>query len=101
MITDMTDILYDDVTKDDLVQDGDDVLGDATKQNQEVLIYSAKNELKQYPTSCVGAIAFIEDEEPTDFIREIKKELVADGQTVNSITVGGGKIIIDANYGNK
>lgn len=97
----MTDIIYDDVTKDDLVVDGDDFIGDATKQNQEVIIFSSKNEIKQYPTSCVGAIAFIEDDEADDFIREIKKELVKDGQTVNSITVADGKIIVDANYGTK
>lgn len=95
----MNGILYDIETKDMAIENGDFALGDITRQNQELLIVSRKCEFTEHPTVGVGAVDFIDDDENT-LIREIRKELVKDGQNVKSLNqVGNGTINVDASYG--
>jgi hypothetical protein len=81
------DILLDQVTFEDQVKDGDDVIGDATRQNSQLLIVCEKGENKQYPDSGVGvASKLLDDVGLEDLRREIQSEVEGDGQRVESIT---------------
>jgi|SRR5690606_26502830 len=82
------------------VENGDFVVGDATEQNQGILLVCNKNDVKAHPTICVGARSYMDDEGPENLIRSIRKEYVKDGMTVNrlSMNTATGRIEIDAPY---
>ena len=90
--------LYDPITKDDLIRNGDHAKGDTTKQNQELLLNATKNMIKQFPTSGVGVLYQIDNEGPDDLFRDIRAEFVKDGMTVNNLVVVAGVIRVDAEY---
>lgn len=94
----MQDILINIETGELLQKAGDFSVGDATIQNQKLLLILNKNEIKQYPTACVGATEFIDDEDPNELIREIRKEYTKDGMRIKDLTNNNGKIGVDANY---
>ncbi|MBA3901184.1 MAG: hypothetical protein H0X62_13425 [Bacteroidetes bacterium] len=94
----MRDILLDE-NNELLIKNGDLVMGDATKQHQKHLLMASKGEYKQSPTTGVGLMSFLDDENPDDLLREIRKEFARDGMTVNDIKIkGDGSISIDAAY---
>ncbi len=93
------DILIDLETMAPICKDGDFAIGDATLQNQKLLIVCNKNEVKRHPTVCVGAITFLDNENVDELIRETRKEFVKDGMTVKSINGrGDGRMNVDAAY---
>lgn len=94
-----TDILIDLDTNDLKAKDGDFAIGDATEQNQKILLVSNKGEIKRYPTICVGSIEFLEDENQEDYIREIRKEFVNDEMTIDYlILTESKKVKVNAHY---
>lgn len=92
----MTDIL---IAEDGTIfKDGDINVGECDAQNKKFLIEWAKGSVKEFPATCVGAESFLEDEDPSAFLREVRTQYVADGMKVNKIILEEGKIKIDANY---
>ena len=74
-------------------------IGDVTRQNQRTIILAQKGEIKEAPTMGVGLASFIDDDDPSDLLREIRANLREDGQTVNSCGFNSsGKLVVDANY---
>lgn len=95
----MTDILLDKENGGLLFKDGDLVIGDSTQQNQRLLLVSNLGDFKANPTVGVGVLDFLDDENPTDLIREIRKQYSADGMQINAIALDGdGTIKVDAEY---
>lgn len=91
--------LYDPDTKDDLVRNGDHAKGDTTRQNQELLLLATKGMIKQFPTSGVGVLYQLDDENPDDLMRTIRSEFVQDGLRINNLAIGvDGVIKIDSIY---
>lgn len=92
----MNDILLD--TDYDLaIINGDLSVGDSTVQRQQSIVLDGKNDWKQHPTTGVGALGFIDDEEPQAFFVEIREQMVMDGMKVNKLEVTPeGSIYIDA-----
>lgn len=81
------DILIDQDTFEDQVQDGDDVIGDATRQHSQLLIICEKGENKVAPDSGVGVAGWLlDDQDAGDLRKEIQAELEGDGQRIESIT---------------
>lgn len=80
--------------------DGDFVLGDATKQNQGILLACAKGEIALHPTDGVGVFAFMDDEGPADLLREIRRQFTKDGMEINTLGSNPttGEIEVDAFY---
>lgn len=75
------------------------VVGDITYQNQEIIIKTEKGELKEAPLKGVGALSFVDDDVPDNFLREIRVQLTQEGMKVNRVKFNNeGKLIIDANY---
>lgn len=85
-----------------LIENGDFVLGDATRQNQALLLYCEKGENREFPTRGVGLRSWILDERPGDLNAAIKREFEADGMKVNGvkakITLDGVDLQVDAEY---
>ena len=92
-----TDILLSDAGE-LLMVDGDFVTGDATKQNQKLLLVSQKGEWKESPLTGVGINNWLKDENQGGLKAEIKQQFKADGMKINSLIVNGETIKIDATY---
>lgn len=86
------DILLDE-TGDLDIKDGDFVRGDATRQNQKLLLQADEGDIRSNPLQGVGAFNFIEDEGTTALTREIMKKYTRDGMKVQELTVGVDKSV--------
>ncbi|WP_080058984.1 hypothetical protein [Spirosoma aerolatum] len=95
-----TDILFDPVTGDILIQDGELVVGDSTHQHQRDIVLSDKGHYKHAPRTGVGLFNYTNDvENVTGLSSTIRLELIADGQDVDTVKVEeGGQITIDGSY---
>ncbi len=98
MAKDMIDFKEDE--NDDLfIENGDFVFEESTKAHQRDLILSEKTEWKENPTVGVGAINYLDDDNPLSILQAIALEFTRDGMRVNSIKPGAnGNIITDAHY---
>jgi len=94
----MDDILLDTDTLDLQIKAGDFVIGDATEQNQHLLLLANKGDYKQYPKVGVGINGFLLDEAEQDMMREIRSQFETDGMKVKKLVYADGKIKIDAPY---
>lgn len=83
----VTDILLDD-NMEPIRRNGDFVIGDATLQNQKLLILTEKGELRQHPVSGVGVRNYLNDEDGlVDLQVDIQREFEADNMTVDLLRV--------------
>ena len=81
-----------------LIKNGDFVVGESTRQHQNLLLIADKGEFKQYPTVGVGILRYLEDYNGDNLAREIRAEFNKDGMSVKEIRFNGSKIDITANY---
>lgn len=77
---------------------GDIRLGASLFQHQANIIVAGKGEYRRAINSTVGAIDYIDDEDPEEFLQDIRLKLVKDGQTVDSISIDNGQVICKADY---
>lgn len=77
---------------------GDLVIGESTKQHQELLMLSKKGDWKENPTIGIGAPGFLKDEDYDGLLAEIKKEFERDGMVVRSVSYDNEKLNVDAYY---
>jgi hypothetical protein len=75
---------------------GDFVRAESTGQHQKQLVICNKNDYKQNPTICVGAINYIDDDAPNDLIAAISEQFSGDGMDVQRVIINSAGII-DAN----
>jgi len=89
-----------DYTTDDLVisADGDFAGEESTKMHQKQLLQNAKGSFKENPLVCVGAMEYLNDEDPEALIREISSQFAKDGMKVNEVRLVQDKIKTDAYY---
>jgi hypothetical protein len=86
-----------------LIEDGDFVPGESTRQHQTLLLYAEKGEIREFPTRGVGVRSWLLDERPGDLNAQIKREYEADGMTVLQVksaarTLDGVNLTIEAVY---
>ncbi len=75
------------------------VLGDVAKQNQNTIILAEKGEIKNSPLLGVGIASYLDDESPSELLREVRINLRMDGQKVRSCGFDdNGKLIIQGGY---
>lgn len=96
----MTDILLDEDFDLAISASGDFVAGDSTMQNQQLLLYISKGELREFPTRGVGIRRWLLDEGAGDLNGAIKREYEADGMKVSSIRIERGELKVVARYEN-
>ena len=92
----MNDILLD--ANGDMITGSDLATGDATRQNQWMIIVSHKGDWKQHPLTGVGISAWLKDENIAGLKAEIKEQLKADGMKISKLTINQAEISIDATY---
>jgi hypothetical protein len=72
---------------------------ESTLQHQRDLIVAHQGHYKEVPKVGVGAINFIHDENPDNFLRTIRREFTRDGMKVQKISITvGGELFINAKY---
>lgn len=81
-----------------VVASGDFVIVESKAEHNKNLILSSKGEFTEFPTVCVGAINYVDDENPHDLIRAITAELQRDGMDVKSVAMEGEIIVTDGYY---
>ena len=77
---------------------GDFVMGESTVQHQRRLLKAQQGEYKQNPLVGVGVDNSLDDEDPDDLIREVRKQYVQDGMTVDVLKITATGIAVDAHY---
>lgn len=94
----MTDIVLDD-QNDILIENGDFIIGDTDNQNQKLIVIANKGEFKEFPEVGVGIQNMLSDDDPTDVLIEIKRQLEYDGMQIDDVSLTqDGKLIIDGKY---
>lgn len=92
------DLLLDD-NFDILIQNGDLVAGESTRQHQSLLLLSEKGEWREFPLRGVGLRSWLLDDQVGDLNAAIKREFEADGQTVSLVkTLANGNIQVEGVY---
>lgn len=81
-----------------LIENGDLVLGECTRQNQALLLYAEKGEIREFPTRGVGLRSWLLDDRNGDLNSQIKREFEADGMTVLQVKAKGDTITTEAVY---
>ncbi|WP_286747842.1 hypothetical protein [Roseivirga sp. UBA1976] len=95
----MTDILLDD-DLDLQIVNNDFVIGDATEQNQKLIISANKGEVRPYAFVGVGIAQAVHDDNVGSLKQEIIKQFELDGMTLNRLNIkSSGTMEIDATYG--
>jgi hypothetical protein len=94
----MTDILLDD-TGDIKFENGDFAIGFSDDQHQQNIIVANKGEFKEFPELGVGIVQMLSDDDYTDTLIEVKKNLQYDGMSVTNVKFEEpGKLTIDGKY---
>lgn len=77
---------------------GDLIYSDSKEQHQKDILLADKGHYKERPEIGVGTINFINDNNPENFLRSVRKELSKDGMKVRQVRIKQGKLTIDADY---
>lgn len=93
----MKDIVVDFANK-KLFANGDIMTGESDDQNKYLLLMSEKGSFKEFPATGVGAATFLESEDASGLLREVRTQFQADGMTVNKVMIEGEQLKIDAKY---
>lgn len=80
------------------IQNGDFVIGDATTDNQRLLLMAEKGEWKHAPLAGVGLRSYIDDEKPEEMLREVRRQFTRDGMKVKQLEYVGGKLKFESPY---
>lgn len=81
-----------------VIRNGDFAWGDSTQQHQRSLLMAHQGEYKQSPLVGLGLRNYLDDESPDDLMREIRKQFVQDGMTVNSLQITASGVSVNAYY---
>lgn len=75
------------------------VIGDVTGQNQNIILLAEKGDIKNAPLLGVGIASYLDDESPSELLREVRINLRMDGQKVRACGFDdNGKLIIQGGY---
>jgi hypothetical protein len=80
------------------VSGGDFVVEESKVAHNTHLVICNKGEFDERPLMCVGAVNYIDDDAPNDFIQEIAAQLRGDGMDVKSVRLVGGVVQTEGYY---
>ncbi|BAV09401.1 hypothetical protein SAMN05421788_101837 [Filimonas lacunae] len=95
----MTDLLLND-TNDLLINEntGDWIIGNSDTQHQRLLLVCTKGSFKENPTCGVGVASYLEDENPTALLREVRLQFSSDGMKVSEVAIENNQLKVNATY---
>lgn len=94
----MTDLLLDE-DGDVLIENGDFVFGEATTQNQELILVAHKGEFKESPELGVGISNALLQENLQEVLNSIRRNFEYDGMKVKQLEIKpNGSLSVDAYY---
>jgi hypothetical protein len=80
---------------------GDLSTGFSDLQHQELLLVNNRGNIKEFPAVGIDAFGYLQDNDTSALLREIRKQFSADGMKIKTIDIADtGKLNIDATYGN-
>lgn len=79
-------------------ENGDIKTGESDQQHQRLLLLFEKGSLKEFPATGVGVYSYLESESPSELLREVRSQYLADGMNVRNVAFEDGKLKVDANY---
>ena len=81
------------------IQNGDFVIGDSTKQNQQCILLATQGEYKEHPEVGVGMINHILEDDIQQMLINAQRQFEHDGMIVNTLESDeNGNLLIDATY---
>jgi hypothetical protein len=93
----MIDVLID-YNNNTMFKNGDLNVGFCDEQNKRLLLVSEKASFKEFPASCVGLVFYLESEDISAMLREVRSEFVGDGMRVDQITFDDLNLVTSAEY---
>jgi hypothetical protein len=94
----MNDLLLDE-NGDLSIVNGEFAIGFSDNQHQEHILLAHKGEFKEFPEIGVGIHAMLDDDDYTDMLIEIKKNLEYDGMKIKNVRFDeNGNLDIDGYY---
>lgn len=70
-----------------------------TEQHKRDILLAAPGDFKEAPTVGVGAVEYLNDENPGLFLRDVRKQMQADGMTVERVEFDNdGGLVIEGGY---
>ena len=69
------------------IKDGDLVVGTSDDQHKQHLLMFQKGALKENPATGVGLATYLESEDTTGLLREIRNQFEGDGMTVEKVGI--------------
>lgn len=94
----MTDFLLHPDTNDLAFEKDDLHAGTSDVQQKNLLLVLDKGSLKEFPDAGIGAANFLETDDAAGFLREIRKQFIADGMEISQLGFNDQTLRIDAEY---
>lgn len=95
----MVDFLLDENGDLQLDGTGSAILGNSNQQHKELLLLTGKGDWKENLATGVDAVRYLEGEDPSGLLTEIRKQFIADGMNVTTVQFDkNGKLLINADY---
>lgn len=82
------------------LETGDLAYSESTGQHQQDILLSDKGYYKEAPAAGVGVLSYLQDTDPENLLRSIRKEFTKDGMKVKKVAISAGKYKADAEYEN-
>lgn len=76
----------------------DFIYAESTEQHKRDLLITTQGAIKEFPTTGVGVVNYINDSEPINLLRAVRKELSRDGMKVYEVSMDNSELLIDAEY---
>lgn len=80
------------------IENGDFVIGTSDGQNQNILLVCEKGDFKENPQVGVGLGQYLESDTGDDLIAEIRRQFVADGLTIDKLSITSKQFELNAHY---
>lgn len=80
---------------------GDLAAGYSDLQHQQLLLMTNRGNIKEFPAVGIDAFGYLQDNDTSALLREIRRQFTVDGMQVKTINITDtGQLNIDAAYGN-